>query len=127
MARSPLAVGTLYRNPGRALVLAALALLLPPPGQAQLVRRAPSSKGPRALGLVELAPNGKAHLIPVVIMVDGEFYDAGAYKASPVPMALEAQTVYEALRSGVSQGLFTVTGALQRPGSWIAEGTWLPA
>ncbi len=84
-------------------------------------------KGPRALGLVQLAPNGKAHLIPVVILYDGEFYDASAYKAAPVPMALESGTVYEGVRSGVSQGLFTVSSALQGNNTWIGDGTWQTA
>ena len=48
--------------------------------------------------MVELAENGKAHLLPVTIMIDGKFYDAGAYKADPVPMALLAETGYEALK-----------------------------
>jgi len=90
------------------------------------------SKGPRALGLLELAPNGKAHLIPITILIDGKYYDASAYKAAPVPMALWSETVYEAVRTGVSQGLFTVTGALQRKDAkdaieWMAEGTWQSA
>jgi hypothetical protein len=90
-------------------------------------RRPKSSKGPRAVGLLQLAPNGKAYLIPVVIMYDGEFYDASAYKAAPVPMALERGIVYEGERTGVSQGLFTITGVLQGPNNtWKAEGTWLP-
>ena len=65
------------------------------------------------MGLLQLAPSGKAHLIPITILYDGEFYDASAYKAAPVPMALESGTVYEAVRAGVSQGLFTVSSALQ--------------
>ena len=84
-------------------------------------------KSPRALGLVELTSSGKAHLVPITILFDGEFYDAGAYKAAPVPMALESGTVYEAVRTGISQGLFTVTGALEANHTWIAEGTWQSA
>src|ERR1700682_3263379 len=86
------------------------------PGFAQYAKRRQVSKGPRALGLLELAANGKAHLLPVTIMTDGKFYDAGAYKANPVPMALDPETVYEGLKSGVSQGLFTVSGALSEKG-----------
>src|SRR3984893_3705908 len=82
------------------------------PGFAQYAKRRQVNKGPRALGLLELAANGKAHLLPITLMIDGKFYDAGAYKANPVPMALEPETVYEALKSGVSQGLFTVSGAI---------------
>jgi len=99
---------------------------------AQVGRGAKVSKGPRALGLLELPPNGKAHLIPITILIDGKYYDASAYKAAPVPMALWSETVYEAVRTGVSQGLFTVTGALQRKDAkdaieWMAEGTWQSA
>lgn len=65
----------------------------------------------------------------MVILIDGQYYDAGAYKASPVPMALWAETEYEGFRTGVSQGLFTVTGALenQKTNEWIAEGNWVSA
>jgi hypothetical protein len=99
---------------------------------AQVGHGARVAKGPRALGLLELAPSGKANLIPITILIDGKYYDAGAYKAAPVPMALWSETVYEALRTGVSQGLFTVTGALQRKDAqdateWMAEGTWQSA
>jgi len=84
-------------------------------------------KGPRALGLVQLSSKGKARIIPIAIMMDGKFYDAGAYKASPVPMALEYGVVYEAFRTGVSQGIFTITQPGQLNRTWIAEGKWLPA
>jgi hypothetical protein len=99
---------------------------------AQVGRGAKVSKGPRALGLLELTPNGKAHLIPITILIDGKYYDASAYKAAPVPMALWSETVYEAVRTGVSRGLFTVTRALQRKDAkdaneWMAEGTWQSA
>jgi len=99
---------------------------------AQITRAPKTSQGPRAIGLLELPPNGKAHLIPITIMIDGKFYDAGAYKAAPVPMALWSETVYEAVHTGVSLGLFTVTSALQRKGAgeateWMAEGTWQSA
>ena len=84
------------------------------------------SKGPRAVGLLEVGSKGKARLIPIVILVDGQYYDADAYKASPVPMALWAETEYEAFRTGVSQGLFIVTEALQnqKTNEWIGGGSW---
>lgn len=94
---------------------------------AQYGRRAPASKGPRALGLVMLSPKGKARLTPIAIMVDGKFYDAGSYKGKPVPMALDFGVVYEGFRTGVSQGIFTITQPGQLNHNWIAEGTWLPA
>ena len=114
----------LYRTLRRVVILAGLALAFAPMLPAQSSAGKKAMKGPRALGLVELAPNGKAHLIPITILYDGEFYDATAYKASPVPMALESGTVYEGVRAGVSQGLFTVTSALQGNNTWIGNGTW---
>ncbi len=95
------------------------------PAQSAAAKKA--IKGPRALGLVELMANGKARLVPIVILYDGEYYDATAYKASPVPMALETGTIYEGFRTGVSLGLFTVTGALQGNNTWRGAGTWQSA
>ncbi|MGB8729959.1 MAG: hypothetical protein WCC99_01845 [Candidatus Sulfotelmatobacter sp.] len=95
------------------------------------IKKPKKVKGPRAVGLVQFSGNGKATLIPVAILVDGKFYDASAYKADPIPMALESGTVYEAEQSGDSQGLFTVNGALHSkspatPQPWIGSGTYLP-
>jgi hypothetical protein len=59
--------------------------------------------------------------------MDGKFYDAGSYHATPVPMALDFGIVYEGFRTGVSQGIFTITQPGQLSHNWIAEGTWLPA
>jgi len=91
---------------------------------AQFASKNTVSKGPRAVGLLVLPPKGQPRLIPVAILVDGRFYDAGAYKADPVPMALEQGTVYEAERTGSSLGLFTVNQALQQKNNWMAEGTY---
>jgi hypothetical protein len=87
-------------------------------------------KGPRALGLLRLNSSGKATLVPIAILVNGKFYDASAYKADPVPMALDSGTVYEAERSGDSQGLFTVNSALHSkdPSSqnpWVGSGSYM--
>jgi hypothetical protein len=114
------------------IALSFLAQAMLPAAVSAQAGRAKAAQGPRALGLLELAANGKAHLIPITILIDGQYYDASAYKASPVPMALWSETVYEALRTGVSQGLFTVTGALQRKDArdateWTGAGTWQPA
>jgi hypothetical protein len=84
-------------------------------------------KGPRALGLVQITPTGKARIVPIVIMLDGKFYDAGSFKATPVPMALDFGIVYEGFHTGVSQGIFTITQPGQLNHEWIAEGKWLPA
>jgi hypothetical protein len=89
-----------------------------------------NGKEPRAVGVLQLSSGGKGTLVPVAILIDGRFYDASAYKADPVPMALESGTVYEAERSGDSQGLFTVNGALHSKNSagahpWLGTGTYL--
>jgi hypothetical protein len=96
---------------------------------AQVGRSSATRKGPRALGLLEFSADGKAHLIPITILIDGQYFDASVYKAAPVPMALWSDTVYEAIQTGVSQGLFTVTGALQRKATneWSGEGKWQSA
>lgn len=91
------------------------------------------STGPRAIGVLQMGSNGKTSFIPIAIMISGKFWDASAYKADPVPMALDSGNVYEAERTGNSLGLFTVGGALHRNNlavgpqpPWIATGTWRP-
>ena len=91
---------------------------------AQFAKKRKPDAGPRAVGLLKIDAKGRAQLVPVVIRIDGKFYDAGAYKADPVPMALQPETVYEALKSGVSQGLFTTSGAARGMEGWFADGKW---
>jgi hypothetical protein len=117
----------LYLTAVSAVMLAAAALMLGQTTPAETTRREAARKGPRAIALLELAANDKARLIPITVMSDGKFYDAGSYKASPVPMALQRDTVYEAVRTGVSQGLFTVMDAFHRGNLWVADGKWEPA
>jgi hypothetical protein len=120
----------LYRITRRLGILTSLALTFGHIGSAQYSqhRTAPkTSKGPRAVGLLELGASGKGRLIPICILYDGKFYDASAYKADPVPMALDTGIVYEAERTGASLGLFTITGALQTKDSWWGAGTWQAA
>ncbi len=100
------------------------------PGERKVPRK--KDAGPRAVGVLQLAANGKASLVPVAILDGGKFWDATAYKADPIPMALESGTVYEAERAGNSLGLFTVNSALhsnavnaQSP--WLGTGNWLPS
>lgn len=116
----------LYRISALAVTLLASVAMAAQGTVAQYGRRAQVSKGPRALGLVQLFPNGKARLIPVAIAVDGKFFDASSYKGSPVPMALDFGIVYEGFRTGLSQGIFTITQPGQAGHIWMAEGTWLP-
>src|SRR5215467_1867896 len=86
--------------------------------------------GPRALGILQMTAAGKASLVPIAILVNGKFFDATAYKADPVPMALDSGNVYEGERTGNSLGLFTVNSALHSNGQnvqspWIGAGSWL--
>jgi hypothetical protein len=88
--------------------------------------------GPRAIAVLRMDAKGKTALVPIAIMVDGKFWDASAYKADPIPMALDGGTVYEVEKTGSSQGLFTVNGALHStspnmPDPWIGTGLWVPA
>ena len=100
-----------------------------PVGQRRTTKK--KDTGPRALALLRLSENGKASIEPIAILIDGKFWDASAYKADPVPMALEPGTVYEAERSGASLGLFTISSALHSNSAsnqppWIATGAWHP-
>jgi hypothetical protein len=97
-------------------------------------RKIPKKKdaGPRAVAVLQLAANGKASLVPIAILTGGKFWDATAYKADPIPMALEPGTVYEAERAGSSLGLFTVnsplhSNAVNAETPWLGTGSWVPA
>jgi hypothetical protein len=103
-------------------------------------RKAPRKKdaGPRAVAVLQMGADGKASLVPIAILINGKFWDATAYKADPVPMALDSGTVYEAEQTGSSLGLFTVSSALHRnPDNadhvfnvqppWLGTGIWRPA
>jgi hypothetical protein len=96
-------------------------------------RRAAQKKdsGPRAVAVLRMAANGKVSLVPIAILINNKFWDASAYKADPVPMALDSGTVYEGEQTGSSLGLFTISNALhsnavntQAP--WIGTGSWHP-
>jgi hypothetical protein len=123
----PTAHSPLYRTARHAVICAGLALVLAHLLFAQRPAGTKKLTGPRALGLLEIAPSGKVTLLPVMIMIDGEFYDASAYKASPVPLALYTDTVYEGVKAGVSQGLFTVTSAQHGETIWRGAGKWQSA
>ena len=70
------------------------------PGERKVPRK--KDAGPRALGLLRLTADGKASLVPIAILINDKFWDATAYKAAPIPMALEPGTVYEAEQEGSS-------------------------
>jgi hypothetical protein len=133
----------LYRLFGSAVLFACAAVFFPGVSAAQAQEDKPQitpqdwkvtkkkEQGPRALGVLQVSSSGKATLVPVTIRIDGKFFDATAYKASPVPMALDTGTVYEGENTGTSAGLFTINGALRSvepnsPHPWIGTGLWLP-
>ncbi len=89
-----------------------------------LGQRARRTSQLRALALLEMAPNGKARLVPIAIKVGDKFYDAGLYRADPTPMALDTGVVYEGERSGDGVGLFTITQAQPVKGVWVGAGQW---
>lgn len=98
-------------------------------------------RGPRALAVVEMGPvdaapssagKGKPlakgvsfpRLFPVAILENGQYYDATVFKATPVPLAVQAGVVYDVQHAGVPQGLFTVNEPIQFHGTWVALGNW---
>ena len=105
----------------RALVVAACVAAMLGAGLAQRTTR--KAKTPRALALVEWpAAGSQPRLIPIAIMIEGRFYDASIYLASPVPMAIDPGTVYDVEQSGESIGIVTLTGArMSSDGAWTAD------
>jgi hypothetical protein len=100
-----------------------LSLALVGLARAQYARRPQVSKGPRATAILQLQGK-RTRIIPVVILINGQFYDASIYRADPVPMALDSGVVYEAERTGSSVGLFTVGNALHVGSNWYGLGHW---
>ena len=78
--------------------------------------------------MVELSGSKKdsAKLYPVTLFERGNYFDASIYNVNPVPMAVDAGTVYEVERSGEPVGLVTIDRALQQNGAWIATGHLQP-
>jgi hypothetical protein len=85
-----------------------------------------NKRGPRAIAVVEFLPGGGTRLVPIALWIDGHFYDASLYGANPEPMALQPETLYQALTYGEPAGWFTVTTPRDVDGNWVAEGQWKP-
>jgi hypothetical protein len=113
----------LLYSTGQLLVILCAVVALIAPTAAQY-RKARHESKLRALGLLEFGPKNKVRLIPITIFVEGKFYDAAIYHATPVPMALEPGTVYEAFKTGTPVGLFTISQPETLAGNWRAQGTW---
>ncbi len=80
----------------------------------------------RAIGVLEFLPGGGVRLVPVVLLLDGKYYDASLYAANPEPLALEPGTVYEAQNYGENAGLFVVNLPKLSNAGWIGDGRWTP-
>jgi hypothetical protein len=88
-------------------------------------------KGPRAIAVLEpiLPPKGatkpstRYRIVPVTIFYEKQYYDASIYKASPVPMALQPETVYDVEQGGSPKGSFAVDTPSPTPAGWQAEGS----
>jgi hypothetical protein len=113
----------LYRKAVRRAIPLLITALVVSFGFAQTRRK---EKGPRALAIIELPKDPKAapRLIPITILDNGRFFDASVYRAAPQPMAVEPGVVYEAQSTGKPVGFFTVEGARQVNGEWVALGHW---
>ncbi len=82
-------------------------------------------KPPRALALVEWPAKGQPRVVPICILVDGQFYDASVYLADPVPLALDPGNVYEVEQSGDPVGFVTITQPLlPQGGNWFADASF---
>ena len=95
---------------------------------AQYRSKRPPPHALRALGVLEWPATGKSvpRLVPLVILAEGKYYDAGIYLASPVPLAVQPGTVYEGQQSGVPKGLFTINVAQEMTEKkiWSGAGNW---
>ncbi len=85
-----------------------------------------NKRGPRAIAVVEFLPGGGTRLVPIALWINDRFYDASLYGANPEPMALEPETLYQALNYGEPAGWFTVTTPKDVNGNWVADGQWKP-
>jgi len=122
----------LYRATAVVVVLCVLAAIATSAAQYGRPRIA-SHAGPRAVVLILPRPHylqqaadkrvRDRHLIvPVTLFYQGAYYDAGLYKGTPTPMALQAETVYEVQRSGEPVGSITVEDAGMFDRGWQGEG-----
>lgn len=99
-----------------------LALVTPSAAQSSAQRE----RGPRAVAVVEVLTGGRARLVPVAIRDNGRFFDANLYRATPRPMAVDPDTLYDVMRNGELAGTFTVESATQNGSQWFGDGRWKP-
>jgi len=78
----------------------------------------------RAVAVLETDASGAQRLIPITLFYERHYYDATLYRATPVPLTLVPQTVYEVQQTGKPVGLFTVLTVRQIEGQWSASGKY---
>ena len=81
----------------------------------------------RATALLEVTTDSagivSTRVTPITILDEGRFHDAGIYKATPRPMALDDGIVYEAQTAGMPVGYATILNSVNSNG-WTALGKW---
>src|SRR5689334_7703291 len=81
----------------------------------------------RATAVLEVTTDSagivSTRVVPVTILDEGTFHDAGIYKATPQPMALDKGIVYEGQASGIPVGYATILSSTNNKG-WTALGKW---
>jgi len=84
----------------------------------------------RATAVVEVTTDSAGivatRVFPVTILDEGAFHDAGIYKATPQPMALDNGIVYEAQTNGIPVGYATIVSSTNNKG-WTSLGKWQTA
>jgi hypothetical protein len=84
----------------------------------------------RATAVVEVTTDSAGivatRVFPVTILDEGAFHDAGIYKATPQPMALDNGIVYEAQTNGIPVGYATILSSTNNKG-WTSLGKWQAA
>ena len=84
----------------------------------------------RATGVFEwtgdLAQPKAGRLIPLTVWDGQQYQPGGLYLAQPAPITVLTGTIYELEQAGNPRGLFSVNGAQNLEGSWIAIGSVKP-
>lgn len=84
----------------------------------------------RATGIFEwtgdLDKPKAGRLIPLAVWDGQQYQPGGLYLAQPAPLTVLTGTVYELEQAGTPKGLFSVNGAENLDGSWIAVGSVKP-
>ena len=84
----------------------------------------------RATGVFEwtgdLAQPKAGRLIPLTVWDGQQYQPGGLYLAQPAPITVLTGTIYELEQAGTPKGLFSVNGAQNLEGSWIAIGSVKP-